>query len=386
MKRNHPSSLSIFIATVLLILSSCKKGGDTTPTPTPGAVPVLTTTVISNITSNSAQSGGTITSDGGTTVTARGVCYSWLAAPTITDNKTSDGSGTGTYSSTMNNMVSNHGYYVRAYATNANGTGYGNEIYMQTSAVPSVITQPVVESSHKWISGGSSVLSSAAPVTQKGVCWATTPNPTITDNKTSDGTGTNGYSSTLSFSINTVYYVRAYATNSFGTGYGNQVTFTTSIAIGLNHGGGIIFDVDGTGQHGLIAATVDQSTATPWAPGNLFTTPTSAQSTTDGAANTTKIIGVYGTSTAYAAKLCRDYRGGGSTDWFLPSSSQLQALSSYQDVVGGFPAHVFLGTFNYWSSTEYDSFRALDQDYNYMFTYNNPQKNQLNYVRAIRAF
>ena len=95
---------------------------------------------------------------------------------------------------------------------------------------------------------------------------------------------------------------------------------------------------------------------------------------------------MYGNSTAYAAKLCRDYRGGGFTDWFLPSSGQLQALSSYQDVVGGFPAHVFLGTFNYWSSTEYDSFRALDQNYNYMFTYNNPQKNQLNYVRAIRVF
>jgi hypothetical protein len=283
-------------------------------------------------------------------------------------------------------MVVNHAYYMRAYATNSAGTGYGNEINFVTSGVPSLTTQAVVESNHKWISGGSNVNSSAASVIAKGVCWSTSQNPTIADSKTLDGTGANGYTSTVTFSINTVYYVRAYATNSFGTGYGNQVTFTTGISIGLTYGGGIIFDVDGTGQHGLIAATVDQSTSLPWAPGSLYTTATGATSTTDGAANTTKIISVYGNTGLFAAKLCRDYRGGGFTDWFLPSSSQLQALSSYQDVVGGFPAHIVVGAFNYWSSTEYDSFRALDQNYNYMFSYNNPQKNQLNYVRAIRTF
>ncbi len=380
----HLVLLTIIILIVTVI--SCKKGGDNTPTSTTASVPTVTTTAVTNITSASVQSGGTITSDGGAAVTARGVCYSYMPTPTITDNKTSDGTGAGTFVSTSSNMVVNHGYYMRAYATNSAGTGYGNEIYFVTSGTPSLTTQPVTENNHKWISGGAGITSSAAPVTAKGVCWSTSPNPTITDNKTTDGTGTNGFASTVTFTINTVYYVRAYATNSFGTGYGNQVTFTTGIAIGLSYGGGIIFDVDGTGQHGLIAAIVDQSTAAPWAPGSLYTTTTSATSTTDGVTNTTKIISTYGNTGTYAAKLCRDYRGGGFADWFLPSSIQLQALSSYQDIVAGFPAHVALGTFNYWSSTEYDYFRAWDQNYNYTFTYNNSQKNQLNYVRAIRTF
>jgi len=387
MKKVFVFSVFLFGILLLTTVSGCKKGGsDSTPPAPTGTVPVLTTTAATNITSTSIQSGGTITSDGGSAITERGICYSFLPAPTIADNKTSNGTGTGTFVSITSNMVVNYDYYVRAYATNAKGTGYGNEIHIKTSGTPSLTTQPVVESSHKWISGGSSLYSPAAPVTAKGVCWSTNQNPTISDNKTSDGTGATGYASTVSFSINTTYYVRAYAINSFGTGYGNQVTFTTGIAIGLNHGGGIIFDIDGTSQHGLVAATVDQSTAIPWAPGSLFTTATTANSTADGATNTTKIINVYGNSGSYAAKLCRDYRGGGFSDWFLPSSSQLQALSSYQDVVGGFPPHIFAGAFNYWSSTEYDYFRALDQNYNYMFNYNNPQKNQLNYVRAIRAF
>jgi hypothetical protein len=376
----------VFALLILSLVTSCKKGGDNSPASPTVSVPVISTTAASNITSTTVQTGGTISSDGGAAVTARGVCYGFQPAPTLINNKTSDGIGTGTFVSTTSNMVANQSYYMRAYATNTAGTGYGNEIHIVTSAVPSVTTQTVVESAHKWISGGSNLISSAAPVTAKGVCWSTSQNPTIADSKTSDGTGTTGYSSTVTFSINTAYYVRAYATNSFGTGYGNQVTFTTGIAIGLTYGGGIIFDIDGSGQHGLIAATVDQSTSMTWAPGNLFTTATGASSTTDGAANTTKIISVYGNSGSYASKLCRDYRGGGFTDWFLPSSSQLQALSSYQDVVGGFPAHSFASAFNYWSSTEYDYFRALDQNYNYTFNYNNPQKNQLNYVRAIRAF
>jgi hypothetical protein len=382
--KNKFSLVSLIV--IIAIVTGCKKGSNTAPSSPTASVPVLTTTAVSNITSTTVQSGGTITFDGGAAITARGVCYSYLPVPTLIDNKTSDGSGTGTFVSTTSNMVVNHAYYMRAYATNSAGTGYGNEINFVTSGVPSLTTQAVVESNHKWISGGSNVNSSAASVIAKGVCWSTSQNPTIADSKTLDGTGANGYTSTVTFSINTVYYVRAYATNSFGTGYGNQVTFTTGISIGLTYGGGIIFDVDGTGQHGLIAATVDQSTSLPWAPGSLYTTATGATSTTDGAANTTKIISVYGNTGLFAAKLCRDYRGGGFTDWFLPSSSQLQALSSYQDVVGGFPAHIVVGAFNYWSSTEYDSFRALDQNYNYMFSYNNPQKNQLNYVRAIRTF
>lgn len=385
MKRKYLSALA-FLS--LFLIGGCSKNDSNSPNPLPNnvSVPILTTTPASNITTTSAQSGGTITSDGGAPVTARGVCYSFLPAPTIQGGGTQDGTGTGSFVSTITGLVVNHGYYIRAYATNSKGTGYGNEIYIVTSGVPTLSTVAVTEANHKWIGGGNNISSSAAPVTEKGICWGTSPNPTIANSKTSDGTGTNSYNSRIIPSSNTTYYVRAYATNSFGTGYGNEVTFTTGISIGLNHGGGIIFDVDGTGQHGLIAAIVDQSTATPWAPGSLFTTITNASSSTNGAANTTQIISVYGNSGTYAAKLCRDYRGGNFTDWFLPSNDQLFKLSGYQDVVGGFPTPCFLCAFNYWSSTEYDYFRAWDQNFNYGSSSNNSQKNQLNYVRAIRAF
>jgi len=388
MKRRFFFALTILCAAAIPFLNGCSKDDSpgSSTNPNNATVPVVTTAAVTNITTNSAQSGGTISSDGGAAVTARGVCYSYMPAPTITSNITSDGTGTGTFVSNMTSMPGNQGFYLRAYATNSKGTGYGNELYFVTSGTPSLTTQAITVSNNKWMSGGTNIFSSTTAVTEKGLCWATTPNPTIANNKTMEGGGTSTFSSRIILSTNTTYYVRAYATNSFGTGYGNQVTVTTGIAIGLLHEGGMIFDVDGTGIHGLIAALADQSNAAPWAPGAAFTTQTNATSSINGSANTTTIINVYGNSGTYAARMCRNYTGGGFNDWFLPSSNQLFILSGYQDVVGGFPPGCFLCTFNYWSSTENNYFRAWDQNFNYGSSFNNPQKNQLNYVRSIRAF
>ncbi len=97
-------------------------------TPADPTVPVLSTTNVSNINATTASSGGNITSDGGAAITARGVCWSTSPNPTTSDNKTTDGTGTGTFSSNMNNLQWDTRYYVRAYATNSVGTAYGNEI------------------------------------------------------------------------------------------------------------------------------------------------------------------------------------------------------------------------------------------------------------------
>ena len=97
-------------------------------------VPILTTTSISSITQNSAASGGNITGDGGSTITARGICWNTNHNPTISNNKTSNGVGTGSYTSALTSLTANTAYYVRAYATNANGTAYGNEISFVTAA------------------------------------------------------------------------------------------------------------------------------------------------------------------------------------------------------------------------------------------------------------
>ncbi len=90
-------------------------------------MPKVTTNDVTDITINSAKCGGNVTSDGGANVTARGVCWSTSQNPTINDNKTSDGSGTGSFTSNLINLNANTTYYVRAYATNEKGTSYGEE-------------------------------------------------------------------------------------------------------------------------------------------------------------------------------------------------------------------------------------------------------------------
>jgi hypothetical protein len=136
----------------------------------------------------------------------------------------------------------------------------GNQLSIVSTVAATGITQIAA-------TGGGNVTSDGgAPVTARGVCWSTSPNPTTGNNKTLEGSGTGGYISNLTgLTVNTLYYIRAYATNSTGTSYGNQVSFTTlTFSIGLSYQGGIIFYIDGTGQNGLISSTTDQSAVAIW--------------------------------------------------------------------------------------------------------------------------
>lgn len=102
--------------------------------PIPVTHPTVTTNAVSNITATSASCGGNVTSDGGATVTARGVCWSTSGNPTISNSHTVDGSGIGNFTSTLTELTPNTTYYVRAYATNSNGTAYGSEELLITEA------------------------------------------------------------------------------------------------------------------------------------------------------------------------------------------------------------------------------------------------------------
>jgi hypothetical protein len=97
-----------------------------------GPLPTLTTASASSITSTSAVSGGSITSDGGTPVSVRGVCWNIASGPTIANSKTLDGAGVGSFISNISGLTTATTYYVRAYATNASGTAYGNEVSFVT--------------------------------------------------------------------------------------------------------------------------------------------------------------------------------------------------------------------------------------------------------------
>lgn len=192
---------------------------------------VVTTNDITNITNNSAVSGGNITDDGGYSITARGVCWSTSQNPTTNDAHTSDGTGTGSYISSLSSLSYNTTYYVRAYATNSKGTTYGEEKTFTTSKLaPTVTTNDVTSiTSNSAVCGGNVTSDGGANVTARGVCYGISQNPTISGNHTSDGNGTGQFTSTLTgLAENTTYYVRAYATNSEGTSYGEQKTFSTS--------------------------------------------------------------------------------------------------------------------------------------------------------------
>ena len=121
-RKNNPwVSLSMLLFSLVLI-NSCKKE----------ITPLLITTNVTDFAITTAISGGNVTSDGGASVTARGVCWSLNPAPTIADNKTSDGTGAGSFSSSISGLTANTTYCVRAYATNTVGTGYGNEVTFTT--------------------------------------------------------------------------------------------------------------------------------------------------------------------------------------------------------------------------------------------------------------
>jgi len=100
------------------------------------AVPTVTTAAVTGITETSATSGGNVTLDGGATVTARGVCWSVSANPTTANSKTVDGSGTGSFTSSITGISPGPSYHVRAYATNSAGTGYGSDILFSAAPFP----------------------------------------------------------------------------------------------------------------------------------------------------------------------------------------------------------------------------------------------------------
>jgi|GEM_PF-2839685 len=197
--------------------------------------PTVTTQAVSNIGETTATGNGNVTALGAPHPTQHGVCWNTTGNPTIAGSKTEDGavSETGAFASSMTGLSPNTPYYVRAYATNTAGTVYGDQVSFSTSAqTPTVTTQAVTDIAAATATGNGNITDLGAPnPTQHGVCWNTTGSPTIADSKTQDGavSATGAFTSSMTgLSPNTPYYVRAYATNTAGTVYGDQVSFSTS--------------------------------------------------------------------------------------------------------------------------------------------------------------
>lgn len=442
-----------------------RDGGGSTTSPT------VTTAEVSGVTTSGATCGGNVVSDGGATVTSRGICYGTASNPDITGSHTADGSGTGSFVSTMTGLSSGTPYFTRAYAVNSAGTSYGEQKSFTTASSPvftcgsallvnhvagtvapvtktvsyGTVTNIPGETTKCWITRNLGAAQQAAAVndaTEAAAGWywqfnlkqgyqhdgtSRTPAsawvPSISEDldwiSTNDpctlelGTGWHVPMKTEWFNVDAAsawtdwngpwnsnlklhaagqlnypngnllsrgsigyfwsnrqagslagsYLSFSFNTCSTGSDYNKSSGLSVrciredagNYYIGQPVEGGIVFYIDATGQHGLVAATSNLATVADW---GCFATLISGTSTANGSgqSNTTAIVN--GCAAAnIAARLCQDLVLNGYSDWYLPSKDELQLLYQQREMVGG------LGTYTYWSSSEANAENAWRQSF-----------------------
>lgn len=287
---------------------------------TPAVEPVVVTTAIISFGTSIATVSAGVTSDGGATVTQRGICWSTSPSPNIGNSRTVNGVGVGTFTGNLTGLAASTNYYIRAYATNEVGTSYGNELYLTTNAttIPTVTTTAITSIIRTAAYAGGDVIDDGGLlVSQRGVCYSTSPNPTTADAVILNGdTGTGQYAINITaLTANTTYYVRAFAINSDGIGYGLTIEFITGpiapavttntiTTIGANTavGGG---NVTSNGGATLIARGVVWSTV----PSATISLPTKTIDGTDVGVFVSNITGLNPTTRYYVRAYATNSEG-----------------------------------------------------------------------------
>lgn len=226
MKRNFYYCLVVALMTVFAWSCGEDRADDSIPMLN---VEVTTHPVVVK-TASTAECGGVVVTKGTVAITARGVCWATQNTPTLADAKSSDGTGAGEFTSSISGLEADKVYYVRAYATTAAGTAYGKAVSFTAGvATPTVTTAEVTEVSYKTATGGGTIANAGvAEVVDCGICWSKEENPTTEDANVMGDPKEATFSLPMeNLESGTTYYVRAFAISEAGTGYGEQVQFTT---------------------------------------------------------------------------------------------------------------------------------------------------------------
>ena len=408
--------------------------------------PTLSTQAVSNINigAGTATFNGTIITLGDPAYTERGFVYDISRNPTIDDTKKiASGTGTGVFSANITGIIEGKTYYVRAYAKNAKSTVYGEEVSFDfIGSMPTLSTQNVTNIN---IGSGTAtfngtILSIGEPAyTERGFVYSISRNPTIDDTKKiASGTGTGVFSANITGIVEgKTYYVRAYAKNTKGTVYGEEVSFSfsavmptlsTQAVTNINFSAGnatfngtiITLGDLGYKEKGFVYSitrnpTIDdikkQASGTGIGIFNLNITGLIDGSTYYVRAYATNNKGtVYGEEVSFTnpyyvivgglmiqkeditpslvtwdtgVSLCKNSIVGGYTDWRLPTKDELAMMYQNKDVIGGFVNSNYNYP-DYWSSTEYGATDAWTQNFYNGFQHNY-LKNFSYRVRAVRA-
>lgn len=396
----------ILFSLFLLIFIGCSSdssvGNPGNPEPTPVVPPVLVT-LATTFPSGNIQFNATVQSLGDG-YHERGFCWGYNTNPTkdLTNYIAADGSGTGNFFkiTPYTDILDLGGrvYNVRAYAVTGTGIVYGNNLTMTTPLKYSLATTAVKEIYTNRASFKGNVISNDSHygnVAEKGFCYSTSPNPSLTNGTSVNMTGMvtdpnalGDYSRVVQGLImNTVYYVRSYGKDYNGeVFYGNEVSFKTAGQIGAS-GGYVFYDKGETtnGWRYLEAApndlTYNGSNVMTWGCYGSIIGQTQAI-VGSGLENTLRILSVC-TNNGTAAKVCDAYSVNGLNDWFLPSIEELKIF--YLSSVGAYTIPT-ASPREYWSSTEKNMDQAQSYDTQYSSINEWEYKSYGKKVRAIRRY
>ncbi|WP_461637188.1 SusF/SusE family outer membrane protein [Labilibaculum euxinus] len=194
-------------------------------------IATVTASDASGITDIFAQIVANVPYDGKAEVTAKGVCWNTEATPTIANDTTLNGKGIGEFTTDLTKLLPNTMYYARAYAINSVGIAYSNEVsFTTTIGVPVLATDSVRDITKTEAKVyGNIMATGGVDITERGFVYAMNENPTTADTKIIDAANTTGViaGAISGLTSGKAYFVRAFATNSEGTAYGENIEFST---------------------------------------------------------------------------------------------------------------------------------------------------------------